>query len=250
MKKIKTEYIEEENNKKSLVIEKNIEKALIFDSGALISFSINGITDIIKKLKSTFSGKFLITNEVKKEVIDNPIKIKKFQLEALKIRELLKEKVLELPDSLGIDNYKVQEYTDKFLQIANSIFIGDNKNIHIIDAGEASCLGLSKLLREINIKNLIVIDERTTRMLVEKHENLKEFLEKKLHVKILVNHENLKYFQNFSIIRSPELAYVAWKKNMVDLKDGPIVLDALLYALKFKGASISEEEIREIERIK
>jgi len=46
------------------------EKAIILDSGVLISFSMNGIIEIIKKLKGNFSGKFLITSEVKKEVID------------------------------------------------------------------------------------------------------------------------------------------------------------------------------------
>jgi hypothetical protein len=47
-------------------------KVIIFDSGALISFSMNGITSIIKRLKEIFKGKFLITSEIKKEIIDVP----------------------------------------------------------------------------------------------------------------------------------------------------------------------------------
>jgi hypothetical protein len=85
-------------------------------------------------------------------------------------------------------------------------------------------------------------------MIVEKHENLREFLEKKLHVKIRVNHENLKYFKDFKIVRSTELVYVAYKKGLVKMKN-PQVLDALLYAMKFKGAAISGEEIEEIKRL-
>jgi len=42
--------------------------------------------------------------------------------------------------------------------------------------------------------------------------------------------------------------YVAYKKGLIKLK-GELVLDALLYALKFKGCSISGEEIRQIKRI-
>ena len=81
-----------------------IERAIIFDSGALISFSMNGITMILKELKDVFNGKFLITPEVKKEVIDVPLKIKKFELEALKIKEMLDDGVLEMPFSLGISD--------------------------------------------------------------------------------------------------------------------------------------------------
>ena len=67
----------------------NANKVIIFDSGALISFSMNGMTDVVEKLKGIFSGKFIITSEVKKEVIDTPIKIRRFELEALKIKHLL-----------------------------------------------------------------------------------------------------------------------------------------------------------------
>ena len=61
--------------------------------------------------------------------------------------------------------------------------------------------------------------------------------------------ENLKFFKGFGIIRSAELVYVAYKKGLIKLKDGN-VLNALLYAVKFKGAAISGDEIREIERMR
>ena len=115
--------------------------------------------------------------------------------------------------------------------------------------GEASSLALGKILNERKIKNVIVIDERTTRILVEKPENLKKFLEKKLHVKIRLIRENLKLFKDFRIIRSAELVYVAYKKGLIKLKDGN-VLSNLLYAVKFKGAAISGDEIEEIKRIR
>jgi hypothetical protein len=224
-------------------------KAIIFDSGVLISFSMNGMTEIIKKLKGIFSGKFLITPEVKNEVIDIPLKIKKFELEALKIKQLLDLGVLEMPSSLGIKDSDITGTTKSIMNIANTCFHTRERDIHLLDVGEASCIALSKVLAEKGIKNVLAIDERTTRMLVERHENLREFLEKKLHVNISVNHESVKFFRNFNIIRSPELAYVAYKKGLVDLKDGKIVLDALLYAMKFKGSSISGDEIEEMKRL-
>ncbi|MFH1889854.1 MAG: hypothetical protein ABIJ58_03185, partial [Nanoarchaeota archaeon] len=146
-------------------------KAIIFDSGALISFSMNGITDILRDLKKIFGGKFLITAQIKEEIIDRPLKIKRFQLEALKLNQLLNEKVLELPGSMGIEDGEISKMTQEILDFANSAFSANGKDLHIMDLGEASGLALSRILREKNIKNVMVIDERTTRVLAEKPEN-------------------------------------------------------------------------------
>jgi hypothetical protein len=223
-------------------------KAIVFDSGTLISFSMNGLTDLIKDLKGIFKGKFLITAEVKREVIDTPLRIKNYELEALKIKQLLDQGTLEMPSSLGIKDEEITGKTNKILDVANTFFVGNGRDIHLLDVGEASALALSRILTEKGIKNILAIDERTTRMIVEKHENLRNFLEKKIHVRIKVNHENLKFFDGFRIVRSAELAYVAYKKGLVKIKDKS-VLDALLYAMKFKGAAISGDEIEEIKRL-
>ena len=67
------------------------EKILIFDASPLISFAMNGLLPELKSLKETFEGKFIITKEVKYEIIDRPITIKRFELEALKLQELINE---------------------------------------------------------------------------------------------------------------------------------------------------------------
>ncbi len=223
-------------------------KAIIFDSGVLISFSMNGITNIIKDLKGAFDGKFLITSEIKKEVIDTPIRIKRFKLEALKVKKLLDEGVIEMPSSLGVKDDEIKKRTKGISDIANSLFRGDGKDLHLIDSGEASGLALAEILDKKGIRNVIAIDERTTRVLVENPEKLKKFLQKKLHVKISIKKENLKFLKKFKIIRSPELLYVAYKKGLIKLKNGS-ALDALLYAVKYKGSSISNAEIEEIKKI-
>ncbi len=132
--------------------------------------------------------------------------------------------------------------------MANSTFQGTRRAIHLLDMGETSCLALSRILIQKKIKNVIVVDERTTRMLVEKPENLKRILEKKIQTKISIKQDNLKFFRGFKIIRSAELVYVAYKKGLIKLKNNN-VLGALLYAVKFKGAAISGDEIEEIKRI-
>ena len=42
--------------------------------------------------------------------------------------------------------------------------------------------------------------------------------------------------------------YIAYKKGLVRIKDKKI-LDAILYALKFKGCSISTDEIERIKKL-
>ena len=79
-------------------------KALIFDSGPLINFALNGLLYTLKELKKAFNGVFLITEDVKYEVIDRPIKVLRFELEALRIKQLLDEGVLQLPSSVGISD--------------------------------------------------------------------------------------------------------------------------------------------------
>ena len=77
-------------------------KTLIFDSGPLINLSMNGFLYILEELKKSFNGKFLITEQVKYETLDRPLKIQIFELGALRIQDLLQKKVLELPSSLNI----------------------------------------------------------------------------------------------------------------------------------------------------
>ena len=224
-------------------------KALIFDSSSLISISLNGLLEELKKLKKIFNGEFIITKEVKREVIDDPIKIKMYELEALKIQNLIDEGCLNMPDKIGIQDKEITNLMFKLMNSANTMFVGNGNEIQLIHQGEASCLALSKLMNERKIKNVLAIDERTTRMLVEKPGNLKELLEKKLHAKIKLRESNFQQFKGFKIIRSTELMYLAYKNNLIRW-EGKEILDALLYALKFKGCAISSEEIEEIKRIK
>ena len=227
-----------------------IKKAIIFDASTLISLSLNGLVEELKELKKIFNGNFLISQEVKKELIDNPIMIKKFELEALRIKELIEEKILELPESINIGKEEISRKTQEFIGLANTMFESKREEIKLIHSGEASCFALSQILNERGIKNVLSIDERTARMLIEKPENLKSLLEKKLHTKIFFKKDNFIKFKGFKVIRSSELIYFAHKKGIVKVKDGNLVLDALLYALKYKGCAISFEEIEEIKRLK
>ena len=222
-------------------------KAVIFDSGTLITLSMNNLLDMLRDLKRNFSGKFIITKEVENEIVSRPLRIPQFKLGAIRLRELINDKVLEFPDVLGIKHDDIFKLTNILLKEANSIFTADKNPVHIVDQGEASVLALSKLLYEKNIENLIAIDERTTRMLCERPENLRKLLENKLHTKVKQQKQISNSFHKAVFIRSTELIYVAYKKGIIP-KDKEL-LDAMLYGAKFKGAAISGDEIREIERM-
>ena len=53
-------------------------KYLILDAGPIISLTMNGLLWVLEKLKQDFDGEFIITPEIKQEVIDNPFRIKRF----------------------------------------------------------------------------------------------------------------------------------------------------------------------------
>ncbi len=224
-------------------------KAIIFDSSTLINFAINGLLQEFRELKKLFDGKFLITKEIAEEIINKPMKIKRFELEALKIKELLTDKVLEMPSSLGIDESKISKTAGEIMNFANSTFFGQGDAIHILHSGESSCLALSRLLNEKEIKNVVSVDERTMRLLCEKPENLMAIFQKKLHTDLKMKKENLKSFSEFKFIRSTELIFIAYKKGIVKLRNHGNVLDALLYAMKLNGCSISDIEINEMKRL-
>jgi hypothetical protein len=221
-------------------------KYLIFDSGPLINFSLNGLLPLFKKIKKEFGGEFLITPAVKKETIDYPETVKRFELEALQLKELFKEGIIKLPELTKQQSEELERITNELINIANSTYSAKGKNIELIDKGEATTLALSIILK--NSQNAIVIDERTTRMLCESPENLRKLFEKKLHTKVIAKEQNYSFFKGFRVIRSTELVYLAHKKGLVELKD-PHTLDALLYAMKFNGCSISENEIEEMKEL-
>lgn len=222
-------------------------KAIIFDASTLITLAMNGLLEEFSKLKKAFNGKFLITEDVRKEVVDKPSSINRFKLEALRLNKLITDKVLEMPEAVGVKADEIYKVTREIMNLANNTFIAE-REIRLVDLGESSCLALSKILTEKKIQNVVAIDERTARMICEKPENLQQLMEEKLHTKLKVRKENYKFFEGFRVIRSAELAYMAYKKGIIGLNDG--ILEALLYAVKYNGCSISENEIREMLRMK
>jgi len=223
-------------------------KALIFDSGPLINLSMNGLLYILEDLKKDFNGKFLITEFVKREVIDKPMNIQKFELGAVRIQDLIDKKVLEMPSSLGINPERLASDSAKLMDTANHSVRIRSQPINIVSDAEMSCIALANELKKQKIECLIAIDERTTRILSENPIELEGIMSEKLNHQVDIDVRNLKDFQNIKFIRSSELAYVAYKKGIIGLR-GKNVLEALVYATKFKGAAISFDEMNELKKM-
>jgi len=219
-------------------------KYLVFDSGPLINFSMNNLLHLLPKIKKEFGGEFIITKEVKREIIEVPLNIKRFELGAIRLKKLFDQGVIKHANLSKKQVDELREKRDKLMQIANNTFKTSKKTIHLIDKGESAALALSEMLGNAPL----VIDERTARMIVENPENLRKLMEKKLHTPVKTVKKNYEFFKNFKVIRSTELIYIAHKRNLIELDD-PRAYEAMLYGLKFKGCSISEDEIEEMKKL-
>lgn len=224
------------------------EKFLIFDAGPLISLTMNGLLPVLKNLKEKFPGHFVITPDVKREVVDRALKIKKYSLEGVKVRKMIEEGILEMSTDF-VSRNELDSETQKVIRVINGSFREEKsgKKISIIHEGEASCIAFSNLC---DCENMVVVDERTTRLLTEAPERLEKMMESKLHTRLDVNLEGLNELKKMRYIRSAELLYVAYKKGLVDYGKEKDVLGALLYAVKYRGAAISSREIEEMKKMK
>jgi len=216
-------------------------KYLVLDAGPIIALSMNGLLPVLEKLKKKFKGEFVITPSVKREVVERPMKIKQFKLEAIKVKHLIETGVLRLTTDFVNQNDLVKE-TNRILKASNGFLrsVKTGEKVEILHEGEASCLAFVNLVSEAS---LIVVDERTTRLLFESPKEMANVMGKKLHTEFDTNVGLIKDLGHFKFVRSSELVYVAYKKNLIDYGQGKDVLDALMYGLKYRGTTISSKEI-------
>jgi len=226
------------------------KKFLVLDSSTVISLSLSELLFVLEEIKKKFPEiVFLLSDDVINEIIDRPLAIKRFKLEALIVKKLINERIIEISSEF-IDKKEVEKETSRILEIAGTIFRAKGEYMQIVHRGEASCIALYRILKKQNEKALLVVDERTTRMLCENPNNLHRLLESKLHTKIEYAYESADFFRNIEIIRSAEICAFAFRKKILRFPGSASEnIDAFLYALKFHGCSISSEEIEEEKQI-
>lgn len=153
------------------------------------------------------------------------------------------------------DEPKAARLSERLLGHANSIYVTSRQAIKIVHPAEMEIVALAIL----SGSQAVVIDERTTRILIEDPKRLGSILSHKLHTKVQIEKDQLASFlsliKNVRLIRSVELAAIAYEKGLLNdyLPNLPysrkILLDAVLWGLKINGCSISGNEIDEIIRI-
>jgi predicted nucleic acid-binding protein len=218
------------------------EDSIICDSSSLISLSDSCLLWMLSNLFGSFMGYFLITKAVEYESVTHPLEMKSHTLGAVRVKKMLLDdvlKVVETPNSAAL--------TSQLSSLGNSIFYIGGKPLKLIHEGETETLAVAL---DLKLRN-VLIDERTTRMLIEAPFDMKSHLEDEFQKKIEVNQKNLDRFldmtRNFNLFRSTEIAITAYEKGL--FKDyGEMekrAIEAVLYGLKFSGCSISFSEIEE-----
>jgi len=230
-------------------------KSLVFDTGSVISLAMNNLLWVLKPLKKKFGGDFLLPAGVKYELIDRPLNINRFKLDAVVIRDYLMEGVFKM-----VSNKEIEKKAKHLLDLANNIYFARNKAIKIVHKAEMDALSL--VLHYDS--GALVLDERTLRLLIEDPESLGKVLSGRLRTKVRIDKSALNKFvdetKKINIIRSTELVVVAYDLGILDkyISVGKKVhnefrkdmLMGALWGLKYKGCAISGNEISEILRYK
>jgi rRNA-processing protein FCF1 len=223
-------------------------KSLVFDSGPLISLAMNSMLNLIPKLQEKYGAPFYIPSAIVNELVETPSHSKRYAFESLAIKRLIKDGYLEV-----FNTEHFSEEIDLTLNLANSIFYIGQKNLVILNRGEIETIVIAKNISA----DAVVVDERTTRVLIENPFRLHRFLEKKFGYKITINKENLReferHFSTLRIIRSVELALVSvdlgFLNSLIELEMKDKVVEAMLWALKMNGCAVSEMEIKKLVKL-
>ncbi|MBM3229930.1 hypothetical protein FJZ26_05840 [Candidatus Parvarchaeota archaeon] len=211
----------------------------ICDSSSLISLTDTCFLPAISTICSSFDGSFLIPKSVEAESVTTPVKNKAYALNALRIKHAIDRGILK------VSPFDASMHASQIMEIANNVFFLSGKPMPLLHQGESEILALCDAL---GINN-VLIDERTTRMLIESPLLLKDHLAKEFKKNIGTNEENLGKFQkltsSLNLFRSSELLILAYEKGYFSSL-GALELDTLeagLYSLKYSGCAISFEEI-------
>jgi hypothetical protein len=222
-------------------------KYVLCDSSSLISLTGSCLDSLLYYFRDNFGTRFLIPQSVEYEAVTRPLSLrtKIYCFSALRIKDMINDEVIEVLQ----EDAKAE--TKELMDIGNKIFYARGRPIRLIHLGETEMLAIAKKLQV----NSLLMDERTTRVLVESPVSLAKHFEKEFHTNVMVNKKNLSSFAEkvgrMDVIRTTELAYLASEngffKNFEGLESQAV--EAALYKLKFSGCAISFRELEEYSRM-
>ena len=68
-------------------------KSLVFDTSSIITLATNDLLWCLKPMREMFNGEFCIPASVKRELVDVPLKIRRFRFEAMMINKIIGEEL-------------------------------------------------------------------------------------------------------------------------------------------------------------
>lgn len=218
-------------------------KRFVVDSSSLISISESCLMKIVERVAKEPGAEFFITEAVHYESVLHPLQIRRFELNAVRISNAIENGAIKIR---AVDA-NMRTVSDAIQGMANSLFFIKGEAIKLIHKGEAETLALA---HSINA-DAFIVDERTTRMIVEEPKALKEHIERKYSADITVDSRRLNELQaivgKIRLARSTELVAYAYEKGYFepDLKQSKLGLEAALYAVKYAGCAVSLNEIKD-----
>jgi len=225
-------------------------KLIVFDAGPVISLTTNNLLWLAGSLKAEFDGDFYITPAVKYELIDKPLSSRKFKFEAIQVLSSVKKDVFKI-----VETPQIKILAQELLELANHTFKIKGNWLTIVHYAEMEVLATAIILNA----NAVVIDERTTKLLIEDPGNLVKVFEGMFGSRVFIDQRNFdkvkNWVKNVKVIRSVELVMIAVEKGILDeyIIDGKdskrILVESLLWGVKLHGCAISRREIDEIIKI-
>ncbi|MBD3398238.1 hypothetical protein GF412_03530 [Candidatus Micrarchaeota archaeon] len=223
------------------------EKYVLCDASSLISLTSSCLENLLAFFHERFSTRFIIPQSVRYEAVERPLSFKSkiHDFSALRIKDLIQDGIIDVVPG------KEEEKTKKLMKLGNSIFFARGNPVKLIHLGETEMLVLSKKLQV----NSLLMDERTTRMLVENPISMKNHLQEEFGTNVMVNKKNLLDFtaqlKGLDVIRSTELLYLAYENNFFKHfnKLEKQAAEAALFTLKYSGCAVSFGELKEYSKM-
>ncbi|MFH1394116.1 MAG: hypothetical protein ABII71_01750 [Candidatus Micrarchaeota archaeon] len=217
------------------------QRHILCDAGSFISLTSTCMDNLIYFFAENHNVSFIIPPSVEYEAVTRPLDqgYKKYMFSAIRIKDLINDKVVAISD------VKAPEEAKELMRLANNLFFVGGKPMQLMHLGEAEMLAIAKRLGISHI----LIDERTTRMIIEAPFSIKEHFEKEFHTNVMLNKKNLaelsKRLEGLYALRSSELIILAYEngffKRFQDMEKE--ALKAALYKVKYSGCSIRFNEI-------
>lgn len=225
-------------------------KRMVLDSSVIITLASTCLLEVLTDLKKASGVQFVIPPGVESETVGKSLHIDRFMLEGIRVYDKIADGTIKV-----VDDNKVRELGSEILRIINNTFSAKGENIKLVHKGETELIALANHIKA----NFVGVDEKTTRILIETPEAIKQWMESKMHTPVSVDEENLKRFERYTkglkVLRSSDIIAYAFKRGLFDRMIPPGRRDTVtfrenfvkgfLWALRFSGCAIRENEINE-----